>query len=114
MPCEVLRVRREGVGQLGHRGADLLQGGLVVAVAQGTGDEGGDLHRVLLGEALGGHRGRADAQAGRAERRARVVGDRIEVQGDALLVEVARGVAAREVGIDGPQVDAEQVVVGAA
>ena len=87
--------------------------GVVVAATQRPGDELGDLCHLRLGHALRGDRRRTDAHAARDERRAWVVGDRVLVQRDSRPIEHDLRLLAGELGVELPEIDEHQVVVGA-
>ena len=113
-PAQQVGVGREGGAQLGHLGPDRRDRGLVVAGPQGPADQAGD-GRISVGPmpavvSAAVPRRRPEVTNGRAG----VVGDGVAVEGDAGPVEHLLGLLAGELGVEGAQVDQDQVVVGAA
>ena len=89
-------------------------GGVVAAAAQRPRDQRGDRRELVLRPCRRRLRGGAEAQPRRHEGAARVVGDLVAVERDAGAVEDLLGLLAGELGVEVPQVDEQQVVVGAA
>ena len=93
------RVQRVLLGESRDPGASATSPCPSKAGLQRLGDDVGDLAEVLVLEAAGGQRRRADPQARGDHRRTRVVRDGVAVDRDADLVEAVLGLLAVQLGL---------------
>ncbi len=109
-------IERELVGEFGDFVPDAGEDGVVGAVSEGLVDPESDLAHLGFAHAASGEGRRADADSRGLERRVDVVGDAVLVDGDARFAEGELGFRAEHAGgVAGAEdVDEHDMVVGAA